>query len=429
MGMRASAVLLLVACGTHPDDTVTYEKDIAPLVEGHCQGCHVQNGIAPFALTTYDQLKQMQAPALADIQSRKMPPYLAAPGCTSYKGDISLTDDEIALFGKWIDQGSLEGTPGTSTQQAVMTPTDELPRVDATLAMPQAYTPQNSPDDYRCFVLDWPQSADTFVAGFRVVPGNSKVVHHVIAYLVEPSQVAAIQAKDDADPLPGYTCFGGAGVRQWLGAWAPGGMGSMYPDNTGIKVAVGSKVVLQVHYNLQSAGGDTTDLTQVQLALADSVLRPAVLAPWTDPDWLKGQNMSIPAFQPDVEHDFAYDPTPYMSLLTNGVLRGPGFRMYSVSLHQHLLGKSSRLEILRAGQDTPECLLDIPRWDFHWQRAYGFAEGKIFHPGDQLKITCHWDNSASAQPMINGVQQTPRDVYWGEGTTDEMCLGLIYITD
>jgi hypothetical protein len=378
----------------------------------------------------------MQGPARADIEARKMPPFLAAKGCNTYANDISLSDDEIALFGKWIDQGSQRGTPSGTTQQSVVTPaTDELPRVDATLTLPEKYTPTNSPDDYRCFVLDWNQTTDKFVTGFRVVPGNPKVVHHVIAYLALPSQVATVTQLDANDPGPGYTCFGGsgAGLRTWLGAWAPGGVGGMYPDDTGIQVQAGSKIVLQVHYNLQSAPADASDLTQVQVALADSVLRPAVLAPWTNPDWTKGQGkgMDIPAFQADVEHDFAYDPTPFSNLLTNSVLTaGEGLRVYSVLTHQHLLGKSSRLEILRnSDPNQSECLLDIPRWDFHWQRSYRLAKGTIIHPGDELKITCHWDNSAAAQPIINGVQQMPRDVWWGEGTSDEMCLALVYITN
>jgi hypothetical protein len=436
--MRSNILVFIsmcfVACGVPAaDQPPTYEQDIAPLVEAHCQGCHVSSGIAPFALTTYDQVKAMQGPARADIESRKMPPFLAAPGCTNYQNDISMTDDEIALFGKWIDSGSLQGTPAPSgsSSQAVSTPTDGLKRVDATLSMAQPYTPTKSPDDYRCFVVDWPETADKYVTGFRVVPGNPKIVHHVIAYLATPDKVAALQALDDADPGPGYTCFGGAGagVESWLGIWAPGGTGAMYPDNTGLLVQAGSKIVMQVHYNLSNGGTDLLDSTQIEVALEDTVVRRALILPWTNPDWLKGQ-MDIPAFQSDVVHSWAYDPTPFMGELTKNVIPGGvGIRLYSVAAHQHLLGTSSKIEILRQGETTPECMLDIPRWDFHWQRSYVFAQGKIFHPGDQLSIECHWDNSAAAQPIVNGVQQMSHDLNWGEGTGDEMCLGILYASE
>lgn len=433
---RALVVLFVAACGAppaaEPEKFVTYEADIRPLVEQRCLGCHSGDGIAPFALGSYDEVKAMHGSALAAIESRRMPPYLAAKGCAEYVNDISLSDEEIAVFGKWVEQGLLRGEPGAVSMQPVDAPISGLTRVDRTLQLAAPYTVEHSPDDYRCFVLDWPEVADTFVTGFRVVPGNPKVVHHVIAYAATPDRVQAVLDADAADPGPGYSCFGGpgGGVRGWIGAWAPGGMGSMYPADTGLLVERGSKVVLQVHYNEQSGAADKTDQTRIELALSETVKRRAVLLLWANPDWLDGVGMDIPAYQKDVTHAFAYDPTPYMGAITRGAIHsGVGLRIYSASLHQHLLGSTSKLEILRGDGVGKECLLDIPRWDFHWQRSYGFKQGKVLHPGDRFSVSCHWDNSAENQPVLGGVKQTPRDVRWGEGTGDEMCLGVMYITE
>ena len=49
--------------------------------------------------------------------------------------------------------------------------------------------------------------------------------------------------------------------------------------------------------------------------------------------------------------------------------------------------------------------------------------------GDRVEMTCVWDNSPENQPVVGGVKQTPRDVTWGEGTLDEMCLGGVTLTD
>jgi hypothetical protein len=118
-----------------------------------------------------------------------------------------------------------------------------------------------------------------------------------------------------------------------------------------------------------------------------------------------------------------------MGVLTNGVVGSQkAFRIYSASLHQHLRGSTSRIEVLHDNAPT-ECLLNIPRWDFHWQRSYGFKTTKIFRPGDRLNISCSWDNSAEAQPVIDGQKVISQPLNWGEGTTDEMCLGMLYITE
>ncbi len=73
-------------------------------------------------------------------------------------------------------------------------------------------------------------------------------------------------------------------------------------------------------------------------------------------------------------------------------------------------------------------MLDIPRWDFAWQRNYGFKEPYTLNSGDKIGLECHWDNSPENQPWVDGEQVSPPDINWGEGTGDEMCLGVYYIT-
>jgi hypothetical protein len=82
-------------------------------------------------------------------------------------------------------------------------------------------------------------------------------------------------------------------------------------------------------------------------------------------------------------------------------------------------GRSRRSAAGRAARadGSQECLLSIPRWDFNWQSSYSFAEPIEFHPGDQLHLECEWNNEAGAET-----------VNWGDGTADEMCLGVYYVT-
>src|SRR5439155_21567275 len=146
------ASLVLAACGVSPTATpVTFEADIRPMVVEHCSGCHVAGGIGPFAMGTYEDVTMVASSARAQIESKRMPPYLAARGCTDYLNDISLSDAQIATFGKWVDTGMARGTP-TATMPAQQI--GGLTRVDRTLSLPEPYTPRNRPDDYRCFVLD-----------------------------------------------------------------------------------------------------------------------------------------------------------------------------------------------------------------------------------------------------------------------------------
>ena len=420
------AVLASLACG-QKDTGPSWFHDAEPIVAARCTTCHTTGGIAPMALRSFEDVLAHKKAVRDQVADGLMPPWPPAPGCNTYKHDRSLPESEKATLLSWLDRGAPKGDAADAPIKPAASATVGLSRVDLTLKLAEPYQPVLTPDEYRCFVLDWPETRTRYVAGFQAVPGNPAMVHHAIAFIATPGQAAAYQQLDDGSPGPGYSCFGGSGgpSQQMIGAWAPGGVGTDFPFGTGIKVAAGSKLVLQIHYNT-GAHPTGTDQTAVQFKLEDSVGAEAYVLPWADPDWLSGA-MPIPAGNADVSHSFSYDPTRYLNYITGGVLKPGKFHLYSASLHQHLRGSHSRLEILRQGKRR-ECLLDIPRWDFHWQGSYGLDNPTVFEQGDQLVVACHWDNSAENQPVVSGHQLSPVDVNWGEGTGDEMCLGFFYIT-
>jgi Copper type II ascorbate-dependent monooxygenase, C-terminal domain len=103
-------------------------------------------------------------------------------------------------------------------------------------------------------------------------------------------------------------------------------------------------------------------------------------------------------------------------------------RIYGVAGHMHLRGVDIRLD-LNPGTSAAKTLLHIPHWDFHWQDAYYLEHPIDANVGDTIRVTCRFDNSTRRQPLVNGKRLKPRYVLWGEGTTDEMCLGLLQVAN
>lgn len=401
-------MLLLLACHAGPA-APTWNQDVAPIVERHCAGCHgATGGGSGVPLTSYAAAAAVQGLLRDAVDERRMPPWLASDDCAAYQDDISLSESDRATLLAWVDGGAPEGEPRTAPAETPVEP-PSLARVDRTLGMPEPYTPTGT-DDYRCFLLDWPETETAWVTGFDVAPGDADMVHHAIAFLIHPTDADAYRALDAADPAEGYACYGGPGgdvdtlVRTaWLGGWAHGSGATNLPDGTGLEVRPGSLVVLQMHYN--TAAGAGPDQSALALTIEHERQAWASLEPWTDVSWILGAGMDIPPKTEGVTHEFTYT-----------LEDDDHFRIHGAALHLHTLARSARMQVRHADGST-SCLLDIPRYDFDWQREYALAEPVGVEAGDTLELSCTWDNP------------TDRTVAWGETTSDEMCLGITLLTE
>jgi hypothetical protein len=348
---------------------------------------------------------------------------------------------------------------GGTQPQARKVPLREGERI-VDVRMPAAYTP-SAPgpgnDDYRCFLLDPEVDRDAFVTGVDVAPGNEAVVHHVILFRVPPDQVAAAEAVDADAAGQGWTCFGGSGLDRvggslddapWLGAWAPGGGERVMADDIGIPLEAGSRIVMQVHYNLL-AGADP-DRSSARLRLADgsgdlealeTMLLPAPVELPCRPG-VEGRLCERDTAVLDVMGRFGprsgqmvaglqilcgdgSGPDPGPSQSCSRTVQEPA-TVRAVAGHMHLLGREIRIE-LNPGGPQARTLLDVPVWDFDDQGTRSLARPAKVAPGDELQVTCTHDQGLrDLLPAFEG--QPERYVVWGEGSTDEMCLGIALVT-
>ena len=267
------------------------------------------------------------------------------------------------------------------------------------------------------------------------MPGNAAIVHHAALYVCGPDEAHHAVEFETADSRLGYACFGGAEASAdraqrpprrirygYLGTWVPGGPAPSF-DN-GVRVEPGSKLVLQMHYS--TAGRrDARDRTRVRIQTAARVEREAFFLPWMRGSWPSG-TMSIPAGEV-VRHEYRDVPltAPQLVLFAPGEDFTTGMRLHSSLLHMHKLGKSITLTLHHA-DGTEQVLVRVPQWEFNWQREYVFKEPVSVRPGDELSITCVFDNTEAWNRKLGRKAAAPSN--WGEGTSDEMCVAHTRIT-
>jgi hypothetical protein len=433
----ADAALVVRAAESPPVEAAapTYYQNIKPLLDAKCGDCHVAGGIAPFALTTYEQVFAYATAIRGAVVRRVMPPWLAAKGGRHYRYDTSLSDAQVDEVVRWIDAGASKGDPAREAAPLARE-SSALDKVDLTLAIEEPYFPNGQANEYRCFVLDWPYERPVYVTGFDARPGNPAIVHHIQAYLATPPDVQAVRGFDAADPRPGYSCFGApfpSGsiiASRFLGGWTPGRGAMKLPEGTGIAVAPGSKVLLQMHYHTEGSLSKLPDQSALLMSIAETVARPGLYVPWMDDRWaLDPRTMLIPAGAPSTTHSIRGKPANSLAFwVFSGNTSFPnGFTVYSVYPHAHKLARRLTASVVHAAGEV-EPLVDIPRWSFDWQREYVLAEPTTVGPNDELSLTCTWANTAADQPIVNGSRLPPRDVTWGEDTEDEMCTMTLYVT-
>ena len=403
---------------------VTYHKDIRPIIDRYCLGCHVQGGAGPFALDTWQAVQPAEELVVAAVTSGKMPPFPARQTCEPLRDAPTFSRD---LFMMWKSAGFPEGDPADYVADATGAAAD-IGEPTILLDAGQTYTPPNNADDYHCFVLPYTFDEDSYITAMDILPDQRAEVHHVQIHLVDPTQLTQVQGMDAAAPASGYTCLAGTGVlSQNLFSWRPGGTRVTFDEGDAAFIAKGTSIVIQVHYNtqfLEAGSSPTPDQTKIALwtlpsgTLPDRVIyRTGVTAPFT-----------IPAGDPSVvatQTSSMGTVSAFGGLVGFGGTFVPG-EIIGMTPHAHQIASAMSAQLQHA-DGSMSCLVDVPEWNFHWQMDYLFQQGVPYAAGDSIVATCEYDNSAAHQPVVDGVQQSPRAVAWGEGSLDEMCLHYVWL--
>jgi Copper type II ascorbate-dependent monooxygenase, C-terminal domain/Copper type II ascorbate-dependent monooxygenase, N-terminal domain len=401
---RLLVIFLLLAAGCSSDHTADanapkYYEDVAPLLNRSCVNCHREGGIAPFALTDYSAVRDHAEDIASDTAARIMPPMPVdnSGSCNTYSNARWLTDDEIDLLGRWAKAGTPAGDP--SKAMALPDAPPSLASPDASFDIGAPYTPNNADghDDYRCFVIPAPVTERRYVTAYEVQPGEAREVHHVIVYQPNDDDAAkAAHDLDGADAGEGYPCFGGAGVdASPLAVWGPGAGAIQLPDGTGVPLAANRDLILQVHYNLDN--GSAPDRSRVALKFATKPVITAQYWPMADAE------LKLPPGQKLVES------------MSSTQLAPGQFTVYGAMPHMHTLGRTLTVNVEADG--ASRCLVNVDRWDFHWQNAWWYEEPLVIDKPSSMSIRCGYDTRSRTDVVT-----------WGENTSDEMCLSFLYIT-
>jgi hypothetical protein len=331
------------------------------------------------------------------------------------------------------------------------------PITTISLKQAKAYTPKapaGATDDYHCTVMNPHVNKNSYIVSSQFFPGSVED-HHAILFLVPPDLAATAEA--DNVNGQGWTCFGetpipNTGLDQisntpWLSAWAPGHGADSLPKGSGVLLPAGSLVVMQVHYNLLVGDKPVKNSLVLHTVPASTPLLPLKLdlmpaAPDIPcPAGVTGPLCSRAASLANLGQRFGQSAIDFVNTLETVCGRNPedppagdstscnwpihrsGY-IVRVGAHMHLLGATFTM-VLNPGTPEAKTILDVPDYNFHYQRAYNLTTPVAVSPGDTVQVTCTYDPTLAQElPALRKVP--PHFVTWGDGSSDEMCLGLMW---
>ena len=379
--------------------TVTFNKQIAPIIFNNCSSCHRPGEAAPFSLLSYKDVVPKARLIAAVTSSRQMPPWKAEPASYPYRDERRLTDSQIAMIRHWVKQGMPEGKTEDRTEPPKFSSGWMLGEPDLVVEMPAGYhVPADGPDIYRNIVIPLGLKEDKWVTAIDMRPSARSVVHHVL-YFGDPEGKIHERPQEGAEP--GFSGMRAGGATVPLGGWAVGAQPHFFPDDLALEVAKGSDLVIQYHFH--PTGKAEIEKSTVALYFAKTPPERRLISVQLPPVYSLFAGLNIPPG----EKDYVVRDSYTLPVAMDAV---------GVGAHAHYIGKKLRLTATLPNGET-KTMLTIGDWDFAWQDRYFFQQSVPLPKGTRLDAEIHWDNSAENP---HNPSNPPVKVTWGEQSKDEM---------
>jgi hypothetical protein len=398
----AFATLAFSAFAFAAPATPTFYKDVLPVLQNNCQGCHRPGEAAPMSFMSYESTRPYAKAIKGAVITKKMPPWFADPAHGKFANDRSLAETDIKTLVAWADTGAKAGNPHDAPKPIAFTEGWVIGQPDKVFEIPTAFeVPTSGTIDYQYVVMHSGLTEDKYVQFAEARPTDREHCHHIIAFIREPGNpwlknapigVAFVPAKDGKREDAG-------GQGEFLAGYAPGMVAPMLKPGQAKLLKAGSDIVFQLHYTADGKTGSDKSRVGIVYSKEKPTQRIVTLAA--------------------ANGKFAIPPGDGNYQVDSKIVLQDEAELTMLLPHMHLRGKDFDYRITYP-DGTKETILSVPHYDFSWQLSYFLAEPKKLPTGTIIECTAHFDNSAN-----NKANPDPtKEIHFGEQSWDEMMIGF-----
>lgn len=383
-------------------DTVTWAKDLAPVLYKNCTTCHHPGGAGPFSLLTYADARRWARQVSVVTKSRFMPPWLPEPGHGDFADVRRLSDHDVDLFERWVKSGMPQGNPAQAPAPPSYDAMWQLGKPDLILKVAKPYLLNaGGADAFRNFILPYPLVRTHYIRAIEIIPGTPKIVHHANIIIDRTASLRVQHPSDWQDGVAGMELLVDSGNRfdpdSHFLFWKPDTPALVEPPGMPWRLDPGNDLILNMH--LKPSGKPETLDAQVGLYFTDQ-------PPTRQPMLLQ------------LDRDDALDipPGDAQFVVEDSLTLPVDVMVLGVYPHAHYLGRDLEgWATLPGGQKR--WLVWIRNWDIDRQSVYRYKDPIFLPRGSVLHMHYTYDNSAA---NVHNPNSPPIRVRAGNRSVDEM---------
>ena len=410
--------------------SVTFHKEVLPILQKNCQTCHRPGSIAPMSLLTYDDARPWARSMKVKVASRQMPPWFADPQYGNFANDRSLKQADIDTIVKWADSGAPAGDPKDAPAPIAWPADGWQIKPDVIVRGPAFQIPAHPPQN----VIEWTSivvpsgfTKDTWITSMELKPSDISVTHHICinfrphtpdvqyytpAWNDKLRDEEGIEIKKPGEATP---TGDGRNTRDTQSGrsngleicYLPGDQAADYrPYHAGKLIPAGTDIVFQVHYT--PSGKDAIDVPLLGFTVADTPPEKRWISTSAGGAGVGAGGQDSAAFViPPNEPNYAAPPAE--------AELGADAELVMFQPHMHVRGKDMTYTV-EFPDGKRKVVLSVSKYDFNWQLQYMLAEPLRLPKGTKLHVQAHYNNSTS-----NKYNPNPnRTIYQGNMTWEEM---------
>ena len=379
---------------------VTFAKDVAPILQRSCQQCHSPRGLAPMPLTTYEEVRPWARAIKRQTSLRTMPPWFIEKGVgiQDFKDDISISNEEIATIGAWVDAGAPRGNPADMPPPLVFPPAGVWSGGDPDVVVRSpAFT-------VRAVGADWHGTLDELVGREVQVPvgvtddrwvksiemreirpveeaeyGKSRRAEDPFYFTVHHSSVTVVRPGGDAE-LPDEK---EDNLLSYL--YEVGQNAMTFPSDVGVLVPANALMVFPNNH-VHSIGREVEAQIEVGLTFHPQGYTPKYSRGMGYLTITGDRQLDIPGNTKDVRYDF------FFTLSDN-------LRMINFEPHLHSSGKRMCQEVIYP--DGVRAMLNCAGYNHNWVKVYSYEDHAApLLPKGTILHTIAWYDNSDTNPLV-----------------------------